>query len=154
MAARSAITSQPGSRLRDEGRAVSRSREASVTGAPPAGLGISGMHTCRRWHGTRISGDVSILLRDSSGSVHGGKAGVSGHAARSISEYLSHLQAALEGEDAGVIQEALGDAEAHLRAEVAAWPQEAEGDVLELITCTYGAPEDVAEIYRRVQLLP
>jgi uncharacterized membrane protein len=69
-------------------------------------------------------------------------------AARSISEYLGQLRSALEGEDAGVIQEAMEAAEAHLREEVAAWPQEAECDVLELITCTYGAPGEVAEIYR------
>jgi hypothetical protein len=69
-------------------------------------------------------------------------------AARSISEYLTQLQAALEGEAAAVIQEALEAAKEHLRSELLAHPGLPECDVLELISCTYGAPDDVAAIYR------
>ena len=69
-------------------------------------------------------------------------------AARSISEYLRQLCLALQGVEVGVIQEALEAAEEYLRAEVAASPGIPEGDVLELISTTYGAPEDVAAAYR------
>jgi hypothetical protein len=70
-------------------------------------------------------------------------------AARSIPEYLEQLAAALDGEDAAVIQEALQTAEEFLRTELTAVGGRSEGDVLELIACTYGAPEDVAAVYRR-----
>ena len=44
---------------------------------------------------------------------------MSGHAPRSIDEYLKQLRAALEGQDPALIQDALYDAEEYLRAEVA-----------------------------------
>jgi hypothetical protein len=69
-------------------------------------------------------------------------------AARSIREYLTQLRSALDGEVAAVIQEALEAAKEHLRSEMLARPDMAEDDVLELISSTYGAPEDVAAIYR------
>lgn len=69
-------------------------------------------------------------------------------APRSIDEYLKQLRAALEGEDSALIQDALYDAEEYLRAEVAAHPEKSEADVLELISSTYGAPEEVAAAYR------
>lgn len=70
------------------------------------------------------------------------------HAPRSIDDYLKQLRAALEGQDPALIQDALYDAEEYLRAEVAAHPGKSEADVLELISSTYGAPEEVAAAYR------
>jgi uncharacterized membrane protein len=69
-------------------------------------------------------------------------------APRLIDEYLKQLRAALAGEDPALIQDALYDAEEYLRAEVAAHPDKSEGDVLELISSTYGAPDEVAAAYR------
>ncbi len=68
-------------------------------------------------------------------------------APRSIEQYLAALRAALAGEDPALIQDALYDAEEYLRAEVAANPTRNEADTLELISSTYGAPEEVAEAY-------
>src|ERR1700741_170569 len=73
---------------------------------------------------------------------------MSAHAPRSIDEYLKQLRAALEGQDPSLIQDALYDAEEYLRAEVAAHPGKSEADVLELISSTYGAPDEVAAAYR------
>ena len=70
------------------------------------------------------------------------------NAPRSIDQYLQALRAELAGEDAALIQDALYDAEEYLRAEVAAHPDKSESDVLELIACTYGAPDEVASAYR------
>jgi uncharacterized membrane protein len=73
---------------------------------------------------------------------------MSAHAPRSIDDYLKQLRAALEGQDPALIQDALYDAEEYLRAEVAAHPGKSEADVLELISSTYGAPDEVAAAYR------
>lgn len=73
-------------------------------------------------------------------------------APRSIDEYLRQLRAALEGEDPALIQDALYDAEEYLRAEVAAHPDKSEADVLELISSTYGAPDEVAAAYRDTEV--
>jgi Putative sensor len=73
-------------------------------------------------------------------------------APRSIDEYLKQLRAALEGEDPALIQDALYDAEEYLRAEVAAHPEKSEADVLELISSTYGAPDEVAAAYRDTEM--
>jgi uncharacterized membrane protein len=70
------------------------------------------------------------------------------NAPRSIDEYLRQLRAALAGEDPALIQDALYDAEEYLRAEVAAHADKSEADVLELISSTYGAPEEVAAAYK------
>src|ERR1700739_2543125 len=77
---------------------------------------------------------------------------MSAHAPRSIDDYLKQLRAALEGEDPALIQDALYDAEEYLRAEVAAHPEKSEADVLELISSTYGAPEEVAAAYRDTEI--
>lgn len=69
-------------------------------------------------------------------------------AARSIDDYLRQLRFALQGVDDGLMQEALGACEEYLRAELAASSDKPAGDVLELICSTYGAPEDVAAVYR------
>ena len=67
---------------------------------------------------------------------------------RSIDEYLAQLRTALKGADPAMIQDALYDAEEHLRSELAENPQTSEADLLEKICGSYGAPEEVAEIYR------
>jgi uncharacterized membrane protein len=72
-------------------------------------------------------------------------------APRSIEQYLAALRAALAGEDPALIQDALYDAEEYLRAEVAANAGRSEADTLELISSTYGAPEEVAEAYRTTE---
>ncbi len=72
-------------------------------------------------------------------------------APRSIEQYLAALRAALAGEDPALVQDALYDAEEYLRAEVAANPTRSEADTLELISSTYGAPEEVAEAYRTTE---
>ncbi|MGB0134533.1 sensor domain-containing protein, partial [Dokdonella sp.] len=67
---------------------------------------------------------------------------------RSIREYLDLLRAALHGADAAMIQDALYDAEEHLRAELAEHPELDEEAVLAKVATSYGAPDEVAEIYR------
>jgi uncharacterized membrane protein len=70
------------------------------------------------------------------------------NAPRTIAEYLNQLRAALKGADSALIQDALYDAEEHLRAELADNPQRSEADMLAHVVSTYGAPEEVADIYR------
>jgi uncharacterized membrane protein len=77
---------------------------------------------------------------------------MSATAPRSIDDYLRQLRAALAGQDPALIQDALYDAEEYLRAEVAAHPQKSEADVLELISSTYGAPDEVAAAYRDTEV--
>lgn len=67
---------------------------------------------------------------------------------RSINEYLNQLRDALRDEDPALIQDALYDAEDHLRAEFAENPGIAPAELLARIANSYGAPEEVAEIYR------
>lgn len=76
---------------------------------------------------------------------------MSDFAPRSIEQYLSQLEEALAGEDPAVLQDALYDAEEYLRAELAAHPEKSETDVLEYIASSYGAPEEVAEAYRKTE---
>lgn len=66
----------------------------------------------------------------------------------SIREYLEQLRAELRGADPAMIQDALYDAEEHLRAELAEHPELDEAAVLAKIATSYGAPDEVAEIYR------
>ncbi len=70
------------------------------------------------------------------------------NAPRTIAEYLQQLREALRGADPALIQDALYDAEEHLRAELAEQPQRSEADMLSHVVGTYGAPEEVADIYR------
>lgn len=67
---------------------------------------------------------------------------------RSIREYLDQLRTELRGADPAMIQDALYDAEEHLRAELAEHPELDEEAVLAKVATSYGAPEEVAEIYR------
>jgi len=68
--------------------------------------------------------------------------------ATTIPEYLEQLRAALTGADPAMIQDALYDAEEYLRSELAAQPGKTEAKVIASVAGSYGAPEEVAEIYR------
>jgi len=67
---------------------------------------------------------------------------------RTIAEYLDLLRATLRGADPALIQDALYDAEEHLRAELADQPDLDEVTMLKRVTESYGAPDEVADIYR------
>lgn len=70
-----------------------------------------------------------------------------------IKEYLQQLREALAGADPALIQDALYDAEEHLRAELAERPGSNEADVLQLVAGSYGAPDEVASIYREQEII-
>jgi len=69
-----------------------------------------------------------------------------------IVEYLDQLRAALKGADASLVQDALYDAEEYLRAELAANPGLSEAELLAQVAGSYGAHEEVAEIYRDTEV--
>ena len=69
-------------------------------------------------------------------------------APKNIPEYLDQLRAALAGSDPALIQDALYDAEEYLRSELAENPGVDEATLLAGIATSYGAPEEVADIYR------
>ncbi len=70
------------------------------------------------------------------------------NAPRTIVEYLEQLRSALRGADPALIQDALYDAEEHLRAELYEHPGRDEATMLEQVVGSYGAPDEVADIYR------
>jgi len=70
---------------------------------------------------------------------------------QTIKQYLAQLRAALAGADPAMIQDALYDAEEHLRSELAENPGMSEAELLAKIATTYGAPEEVADIYRTTE---
>lgn len=70
---------------------------------------------------------------------------------KNLEEYLYQLRQALAGEDPALIQDALYDAEEYLRAELAANAHRPQSEVIAEIVQTYGAPEEVAEVYRRTE---
>lgn len=70
----------------------------------------------------------------------------------SIPEYLEQLRAALTGADLALVQDALYDAEEYLRSEMAENPDKSEAEVIALVAGSYGAPEEVAEIYRDTEV--
>ena len=67
---------------------------------------------------------------------------------RSIPEYLDQLRAALTGSDPALVQDALYDAEEYLRSEMSENPGKSEAEVIASVAGSYGAPFEVAEIYR------
>jgi len=71
---------------------------------------------------------------------------------RTIPEYLAQLRAALAGADPALVQDALYDAEEYLRAELAEHPEKDEAAMLAEIASSYGAPEEVASIYRDTEV--
>ena len=71
---------------------------------------------------------------------------------QTIEEYLQQLRDALRGADPALIQDALYDAEEHLRAELADRPDRSEADMLAHVAGSYGAPDEVAELYREQEI--
>ena len=65
-----------------------------------------------------------------------------------IPEYLEHLRRSLAGADPALIHDALYDAEEYLRSELAENPGRSEAEVIAAVASSYGAPEEVADIYR------
>ncbi len=70
----------------------------------------------------------------------------------SIPEYLEQLRAALAGADPALVQDALYDAEEYLRSEMAENPSKSEAEVIASVAGSYGAPEEVADIYRDTEV--
>lgn len=71
---------------------------------------------------------------------------------KTIPEYLDQLRAALRDADPALVQDALYDAEEYLRSELAEHPEKSEAQMLAEIAGSYGAPEEVAEIYRDTEV--
>lgn len=69
-----------------------------------------------------------------------------------IPEYLAQLRQALAGADPAMIQDALYDAEEYLRSELAEQTGKSEAEVIAEVAGSYGAPEEVAGIYRETEV--
>jgi len=69
-----------------------------------------------------------------------------------IPAYLAQLRAALHDADPAMVQDALYDAEEYLRSELAAQPGRSEAEVIADVAGSYGAPEEVAGIYRETEI--
>lgn len=69
-----------------------------------------------------------------------------------IPDYLEHLRRSLAGADPALIQDALYDAEEYLRSELSENPGKTEAEVIAQVASSYGAPEEVAEIYRDTEV--
>ena len=69
-----------------------------------------------------------------------------------IPAYLDQLRAALGGADRALVQDALYDAEEYLRSELAEHPGRSEAEVIAAVASSYGAPEEVAGIYRDTEV--
>jgi len=70
----------------------------------------------------------------------------------SIPEYLDQLRAALAGADPALVQDALYDAEEYLRSELAENPGKSDAEVIASVASSYGAPDEVADIYRDTEV--
>jgi len=69
-----------------------------------------------------------------------------------IPAYLERLRRALDGCDPALAQDALYDAEDYLRSELAANPGKSEAEVISSVAGSYGAPDEVADIYRDTEV--
>lgn len=69
-----------------------------------------------------------------------------------IPDYLEHLRRSLAGADPALVQDALYDAEEYLRSEMAENPDKSEAEVIAQVASSYGAPEEVADIYRDTEV--
>ena len=69
-----------------------------------------------------------------------------------IPAYLERLRRALAGCDPALAQDALYDAEDYLRSELAANPGKSEAEVIAAVAGSYGAPDEVADIYRDTEV--
>ena len=65
-----------------------------------------------------------------------------------IDEYLAQLREAMRDDDPALTQDALYDAEEYLRSELAENPGRSEAEVIAAVAGSYGAPAEVADIYR------
>lgn len=70
----------------------------------------------------------------------------------SIPEYLERLRRALAGADPALVQDALYDAEEYLRSELAENRGRSEAEVIAAVSGSYGAPDEVADIYRDTEV--
>ena len=70
----------------------------------------------------------------------------------SIRQYLDQLRHALRDADPAMLQDALYDAEEYLRGELAGSPGRSEAEVVADVAGSYGAPSEVAEIYRDTEV--
>jgi len=70
----------------------------------------------------------------------------------SIPEYLEQLRTALAGADPALVQDALYDAEEYLRSELAENPGKSDAEVIASVASSYGAPDEVADIYRDTEV--
>jgi uncharacterized membrane protein len=71
---------------------------------------------------------------------------------KTIPEYLEQLRAELAGSDPALIQDALYDAEEYLRSEWAEQSSLGEAELLASVAGSYGAPSEVADIYRDTEV--
>src|SRR3546814_4722951 len=69
-----------------------------------------------------------------------------------IPEYLDQLRRALAGADPALVQDALYDAEEYLRSEMAAKLDQSEAQAIAAVASSYGAPDEVADIYRDTEV--
>lgn len=69
-----------------------------------------------------------------------------------IPAYLQRLRRALDGCDPALAQDALYDAEDYLRSELAGNPGKSEAEVISSVAGSYGAPDEVADIYRDTEV--
>jgi uncharacterized membrane protein len=69
-----------------------------------------------------------------------------------IPDYLEHLRRSLAGADSALVQDALYDAEEYLRSEMAENPAMSEAEVIAQVASSYGAPDEVADIYRDTEV--
>jgi uncharacterized membrane protein len=69
-----------------------------------------------------------------------------------IPDYLEQLRQALAGADPALVQDALYDAEEYLRSEMAENLDQSEAEVIAAVASSYGAPEEVADIYRDTEV--
>jgi hypothetical protein len=71
---------------------------------------------------------------------------------RSVEQYLAQLRAALTGADPALVQDALYDAEEYLRSELAEQAGRDEAEVIAEVAGSYGAPDEVAQIYLQTEV--
>ncbi|WP_417475170.1 sensor domain-containing protein [Luteimonas mephitis] len=69
-----------------------------------------------------------------------------------IPDYLAQLRQSLAGADPALVQDALYDAEEYLRSELAENLDKSEAEVIAAVASSYGAPEEVADIYRDTEV--
>lgn len=69
-----------------------------------------------------------------------------------IPDYLEQLRRSLAGADPALVQDALYDAEEYLRSELAENPGKSEVEVIAAVAGSYGAPDEVADIYRDTEV--